>query len=341
MAPLTEIISMLIGQAFGQTRLPDIDFQGKTIIVTGANTGLGLECAKHLARKNASRIILACRDTTKGQRAVEAIFRQTRSTGATNVEVWELDLANYQSVTTFGARVCDHLPRLDAFVANAGMELQEYRRAEDLEIHLTVNVVSTFMSAIAVLPKLHETSEKYGIQTSLTFCGSMYHIFGPDNELDAGLPDNVDIFETLSTSDPAKTDIIWRYALSKLMVHQCYHELVTALASSKTRDWSKTVVNLVNPGWCGTELSRAKPHPIMERVFFALMGWSAEKGSRVYVDAMVAGPSSHGNYMSECKVQEESRYMRSERGLQIQRKMWRDLMRRIRQVSPEVADLIL
>jgi retinol dehydrogenase-12 len=48
MAPFSEIAKMLRGQAFGKTYVPDIDLAGKTIIVTGANTGLGLECAKHL-----------------------------------------------------------------------------------------------------------------------------------------------------------------------------------------------------------------------------------------------------------------------------------------------------
>jgi len=48
MAPFNEILKMLTGQAFGSIRVPDINLTSKTIIVTGANTGLGLECAKHL-----------------------------------------------------------------------------------------------------------------------------------------------------------------------------------------------------------------------------------------------------------------------------------------------------
>jgi retinol dehydrogenase-12 len=48
MAPFNEIMKMLWGQAFGKTWIPDIDLDGKTIIVTGANTGLGLESTKHL-----------------------------------------------------------------------------------------------------------------------------------------------------------------------------------------------------------------------------------------------------------------------------------------------------
>ncbi|KAF2027989.1 NAD(P)-binding protein [Setomelanomma holmii] len=331
---------MLVSQAFGKTHLPIADLTGKTIIVTGANTGLGLECAKHLARTNASHIILACRNTKKGQAATESIVRDTRCTDRTKCEVWELDLSNYQSVLAFGERVRTQLPRLDAFMANAGMELQEYRTAEDLEIHLTVNVVSTFLSAIAILPKLRDTAKEHGVQTSLTFCGSMYHIFGPDNEFDAGLPEDVDMFDILSTPDPTKTDIIWRYALSKLMVHQCYHELVAALSNSKSNDWSQVIVNLVNPGWCGTELSRAKPHSVMEKVFFALMGWTAEKGSRVYIDAMVAGKKSHGKFLSGCQIREESQYMRSKRGRRIEKKMWKDLMQRIERISLELASVV-
>jgi retinol dehydrogenase-12 len=218
------------------------------------------------------------------------------------------------------------------------MELQEYRVAEDLEIHLTVNVISCFLSAIGILPKLQETAKTYDVQTTLTFCGSMYHIFGPDAEFDKGLPEDVDMFKSLSDSDPAKTDIIWRYALSKLMVHQCYHELVGAL--SKNRQWSSVVVNLVNPGWCGTELSRAKPSNIGERACFSMMGWTAEKGSRMYLYALAAGPESHGKYLSECQVKMESQFMGSERGRRIQAKIWKDLMRRITSISPEAAGFL-
>jgi retinol dehydrogenase-12 len=230
------------------------------------------------------------------------------------------------------------LPRLDAFIANAGMELQEYRVAEELEIHLTVNVVSTFLSAIAVLPKLRETAKAHNVDTTLTFCGSMYHIFGPDAEFDAGLLDDVDMFEVLSTPDPGKTDIIWRYALSKLMVHQCFHELVGAL--SHNNDYGNVVVNLINPGWCGTELSRAKPHPMGERICFAAMGWTAEKGSRMYLYALAAGKESHGKYLSECQVKNESQFVRSERGQRINRKMWKDLLGRIEKIAPEVAVIV-
>jgi retinol dehydrogenase-12 len=354
MAPLSEVLSMLHGQAFGKTVLPNIDFTGKTIIITGANTGLGLECAKHLsvpstspinytltlnsARKNASHIVLACRNDAKGQVARTAILHETNCEAHTTISVWPLNLANYASVLSFAARVRTELPRLDAFLANAGMESHAYEEAEGIEMYLLVNVVSMFMSAIAILPKLRQTAQDHDVETTLTFCGSMYHIFGSDEEFDVGMAEDVDMFDTLSTEDPSKTNIEWRYALSKLMVHQCFHELIATLA--KNDEHSSVVVNLINPGWCGTELSRVKPHPFMEKVSFAVMGWTAEKGSRMYIFALAAGRESHGKYLAESQVKIESRYVRSQRGRNIQSKMWRDLMARISQASPEVAGYI-
>ncbi|KAF2662127.1 NAD(P)-binding protein [Lophiostoma macrostomum CBS 122681] len=327
---------MLTGQAFGTTRLPDIDLTGKTVIVTGANTGLGFECAKHLARLKVSHLILACRDAGKGQAAKAAIVVETACEGHTNIDVWELNLANYRSTLAFGERVRSQLLRLDAIIANAGMELQEFRMVEDLEMHLTVNVVSTFLCALAVLPLLKRTSKDNSVETTITFAGSMYHIFGPDNELE--VPENRDIFDALS--DQKRTDVIWRYALSKLMVHQCFHAFAACLSRGEVENGSRVIVNLVNPGWCGTELSRAKPHPLGERISFALLGWTAEKGSRTYVHAMVAGKESHGRYLSECQFKVESAFVQSQRGQRIQKKIWDDLVRRIRKVSPEVAGFI-
>ena len=56
------------------TRLPPpllVDLAGKTVIVTGANTGIGLEAATHFARMKPARLIIACRSEEKGKNALE------------------------------------------------------------------------------------------------------------------------------------------------------------------------------------------------------------------------------------------------------------------------------
>lgn len=289
-------------------------------------------------RLHASHVVLGCRDVEKGKAAIEAVRKEISSKSNTKLEVWHLDLTSYENVRAFGKRVCVELPRLDAFIANAAMEVQTFQVAEGIEKHLAVNVVSTLMSAIAALPALRKTSMDHSVQTTLTFCGSMYHIFGSDSEFDAGLPEDTDMFVALSNA--SRTDIVWRYALSKLMVHQCFHELVISLDRNDGLKDSQVILNIINPGWCGTELSRAKPSNAGEKVCFALMGWTAEKGSRAYVHALAAGKDSHGRYLSECQYKLESQYIRSARGRQIQGKMWKDLVSRIRMAAPEVADLV-
>lgn len=269
---------------------------------------------------------------------MQSIRDETKSGANTKFDVWDLDLSSYDSVLGFSKRACAELHRLDAFVANAGMEVQTFQVAETIEKHLAVNVVSCFISAIACLPLLKKTSNTFNVQTTLTFCGSMYHIFGPDEEFEAGLPEDADMFDALS--DPTRTDIIWRYALSKLVVHQCFHELAERVDKDVKQTDSQVVVNIVNPGWCGTELSRAKDTSLGERFCFALLGWTAEKGSRIYLHALAAGQKSHGQYLSEGSNKIESNYVRSNRGRRIQAKLWKDLMNRIEEVAPEVAKYV-
>jgi NAD(P)-dependent dehydrogenase (short-subunit alcohol dehydrogenase family) len=152
---------------------PTKTFSGQTVIVTGSNTGLGLEAARHLVRLDAAKVILAVRSLEKGNAAKSSIEASTGRQGV--VEVWELDLSRYDSVKAFGERVNSTLERLDAVVENAGVLTQKWAMAEDNEITITVNVVSTFLLALLVLPKLRETSTKYGKDVVLTFTGSFVH----------------------------------------------------------------------------------------------------------------------------------------------------------------------
>ncbi len=81
----------------GQFKKDDIRIDGKVVIVTGANTGIGRETALDLANRGA-KVYLACRDLTKADAAKEDIIQRT---GNKNVFVMKLDLTSLESVRKF------------------------------------------------------------------------------------------------------------------------------------------------------------------------------------------------------------------------------------------------
>ncbi|WP_327367324.1 oxidoreductase [Streptomyces sp. NBC_01217] len=139
-----------MGQGWNASDIPDQS--GRTAVVTGANSGIGLNTARELARRGA-RVLLACRDETRGKEAASRI--RTAVTGA-DVEFVPLDLADLDSVRKFAAA---HTPdRLDLLINNAGVMALPYgRTADGFERQFGVNHLGHFALTGLLLPKLLAT----------------------------------------------------------------------------------------------------------------------------------------------------------------------------------------
>src|ERR1700757_4388441 len=92
------------------------DQSGRTAIVTGANSGLGLSTARELARHGAN-VVLACRNTAKGERAMQGKGRGPSADAAP--ELASLDLSSLASVRAFARDFCAAHDGLDLLVNNA------------------------------------------------------------------------------------------------------------------------------------------------------------------------------------------------------------------------------
>jgi NAD(P)-dependent dehydrogenase (short-subunit alcohol dehydrogenase family) len=143
--------------------------QNGTFIITGANTGLGYEAAKHFVQASAAKVILAVRTLSKGEAAKSNIETETGITGV--AEVWPLDMSSYASIKAFAEKV-KGLDRVDAIVENAAQALDKWSVAEGLETTLTVNVTGTMLLAGLVAPKLQESAKKFGILPHISIIGS-------------------------------------------------------------------------------------------------------------------------------------------------------------------------
>ena len=149
---------------------PTASFASKTVIVTGANGGLGSEIVKHVVRLGASKVICACRSVSKGEevkRSIEATSKCSPST----IEAWQLDLESPPSIKAFVERA-NALPRLDIVINLAGLFCGNFSWVYDTERTIAVNTIGTFLFAIQMIPKLKETAHKYGVMPHMTFVTS-------------------------------------------------------------------------------------------------------------------------------------------------------------------------
>lgn len=139
------------------------DQTGRTALVTGANSGLGLHTALGLARKGA-RVVMACRDPERGQDALERVRNQA-PTG--QVELLALDLADLSSVRHAADEAAERLSSLDLLVNNAGVMALPYRSSADgFEMQIATNHLGPFALTGQLLPLLRAAAEPRVVTTS-------------------------------------------------------------------------------------------------------------------------------------------------------------------------------
>jgi len=125
------------------------DLTGKTIVVTGANTGIGYETARSLAKAGA-RTIFACRSAAKGADAVKRVKATHPNSGA---EARVLDLGSFASIGRFCAEL--DAPRVDALICNAGLSVAGWQGTEEgFEVTVGICHVGHFLLARLLMPRL-------------------------------------------------------------------------------------------------------------------------------------------------------------------------------------------
>ncbi|PLK25573.1 oxidoreductase [Novosphingobium sp. TH158] len=128
--------------------------QGRTIIVTGSNTGIGFEAARALAAKGA-RVLLACRSRDKAEAAMARIGAVVPGADLAFLPLDQSDLASVRKAADLAAREA----RLDVLLNNAGVMMPPLSlSAQGLELQFATNHLGTFALTGLLLPKLAETA---------------------------------------------------------------------------------------------------------------------------------------------------------------------------------------
>ncbi|KAK5988472.1 Short chain dehydrogenase FGM9 [Cladobotryum mycophilum] len=291
---------------------PD-DVAGRTYIVTGANSGLGLECTKHLVRLGAARVIMAVRNVQSGEEAKAAIEGET---GRCAEGGGELD-------------------RIDGLIENAAIANNTWLELEGNASDYTVNVLSTILLAALMLPHMEKSAQKFDILPRIAIIGSgaAFQARAVLDKLDIN-----DIFGDLRNREKWEPQITSNYPLSKLLLHFAYLQLIRLAPVERTG----VVINLVNPGICYSGLTRNANMTMWLQVNLArlLMGRTAEAGSRTLLHGLAVGKEGHGKYLSECEISEHlvPEWVTDDDGKKWQIRVWEQVSEILQKEQPGCLD---
>ena len=217
-------------RGFTENDVPDQS--GRTVVITGANTGLGYEAALALSARGA-RVLIACRSQRK---AKDAITRIEAQNGAVDLNYVPLDLGDLASVRQCAEQLQSE-KRIDVLINNAGVMVPPYELTKDgFESQFGVNHLGPFALTCLLVEKLANTASSRVVNTS-----SIAHNAGRINFKDI----NAERYYSASA----------RYSMSKLANLLFSYELQRRLQAAK-----RPVLSVAcHPGIANTELDRYMP----------------------------------------------------------------------------------
>ncbi|MCJ7702983.1 MAG: oxidoreductase [Anaerolineales bacterium] len=260
---------------------------GKVIIVTGANSGIGLEAAKEFARQGA-QTILACRSTDKAQAALAQIQAEIPNASA---EIMQLDLASQKSIHLFAEAFKAKYDRLDVLLNNAGIMMVPYGTTEDgFERQFGTNHLGHFALTGHLIDLLLKTPDSRVVNVSSTG-----HSFG------------VMDFNNLMYEDGNGYSPMGAYGRSKLANLSFTYELQRRFESKGT----DTIATAAHPGLSDTNLAAH----FENRWYFKLgrhllkrIGQSAAMGALPSIRAAVDPKVTGGQYFGPSGRNERKGY---------------------------------
>jgi NAD(P)-dependent dehydrogenase (short-subunit alcohol dehydrogenase family) len=235
------------------------DLTGKVAVVTGANSGLGYETARGLAR-HAAHVVLACRDLERGRAAVARLQDELPKA---SLELLELDLADLAVVRRFATEFAGRHTRLDILVNNAGVMAIPYRETADgFEMQWGVNHLGHFALTGLLLDRILHSPGARVVTVS-----SYYHrLFNGD--VARGVAANG--YEKWSAYGRSKlANLLFAFELQRRL-EACGAEAISLAA---------------HPGYAATNLQSRGPRMEGSR----LKGWIMSLGNRLIAQSAAMG----------------------------------------------------
>ncbi|KAG2354399.1 short-chain dehydrogenase [Suillus spraguei] len=317
------------------------DLSGKTVLVVGANVGIGLEASKHFARMQPARLIIACRSEAKGKATLTEIERET---GYNGCELWIVDLANFASVTAFADKFKKEGGDLHILVMNAAVALPVYQPTIDgWETTLQVNYLATSLLSLLLIPQLVAAGRKSSTPSRMVIVSSsVLYWITPSKELKTSLKP----LETLGSEEWCTANHMQsRYSESKLL-----NLFFVRALTERLQTITPVSAVAVTPGFCYSQLRRFWYEETFSFTKIALaiqerlLAWTPEQGSRQLVFAAVGGRDNEenmkGGYISRARPVEVSDFVLSEEGHKMQDNVWNETINILNGISDKIGPIV-
>jgi len=241
--------------------IPPLD--GKVVLVTGGNSGLGKQCVLEFARHNPARIWLAARNLDKAKAAAEEIKRKVP--GAP-IKLLKLELSSFESVNEAARTFSSESDRLDILMLNAGVMATRPGLTKDgYEIQFGTNFLGHALLTKLLLPVLLRTA-KNGSDVHIVSLASHGHMFAPKGGIK---------FDKLKTTQK-NLGPFGRYGQSKLAIILWARQLA--------KEHPQFTVAAVHPGIVRTHLAASmtgvpfliRAYIVSSTVFVTPVQWGAK-----------------------------------------------------------------
>lgn len=257
----------------------------KTILITGANSGLGFEAAKQLA-KQGHEIILLCRNKEKGEIAVSEIKSYSNNQ---NIHLYTANLASQKSIEAVAQQIKKDISKLDVLLNNAGGVFNNFQLSEDgIEMTIANNHFNYFWMTYYLFDLL-----KNGKDARIINVASDSHYSAKKIDIESFYQKKGNYF------------VLSAYEQSKLA-----NVLFTYTLAEKAKPYNITV-NALHPGFVYTPIGEKNGNKFFGMVWSAaskLFGLSVEKGARshIYLASSDEVKDISGKYFHNCKAKKSS-----------------------------------
>ena len=137
----------------------------RTIIITGANSGLGFETAKKIAKDKNYQVILACRNLEKANIAKDEIIEFS---GNKNILVLELDTSSLDSVRNFAKEIKNKKLKIYGLINNAGINgMKNGTSVDNLDLVMATNYIGHFLLTNLLLPEMEDAAKIFNVTSDM------------------------------------------------------------------------------------------------------------------------------------------------------------------------------